>query len=84
MGTVPGRIAVNQVTTASSNLLRAFRLKFRNLLELQKDAERYRYMRSNSTFQDRNGPGIYWYLPRYDRELPVGERLDKAIDDQRN
>lgn len=45
-----------------------------------KDAERYRYMRSNGQFQDRNGPGVYWYLPRWGRELPLGERLDAAID----
>ena len=44
------------------------------------DAARYRYMRAKATFQDRNGPGLYWYLPRWDRELPIGERLDRAID----
>lgn len=49
---------------------------------LRKDAERYRYMRANAAFQDRNGPGLYWYLPRCDRALPIGERLDRAIDAQ--
>jgi hypothetical protein len=39
-------------------------------------------MRSHAIFQDRNGPGIYWYLPRWERDLPIGERLDKAINDQ--
>jgi hypothetical protein len=48
--------------------------------ELRKDAARYRHMRNNSTFQNRNGPGLYWYLPRYDRNLPLGDRLDAAID----
>lgn len=45
-----------------------------------KDAERYRHMRGTAVFQDRNGPGLYWYLPRWDRGLPIGERLDRAID----
>lgn len=44
-----------------------------------RDAERYRYMRNNASFRDRNGPGLYWYLPRF---LPGGgaEQLDAAID----
>lgn len=45
-----------------------------------RDAERYRYMRSNAAFQDRNGPGLYWYLERLNRDLPIGQRLDSAID----
>jgi len=45
-----------------------------------RDAARYRHMRNNATFQNRNGPGLYWYLPRWDRELDVGDRLDNAID----
>jgi hypothetical protein len=46
-----------------------------------RDAERYRYMRNNASFRDRNGPGLYWYLPRF---LPGGgaEQLDAAIDSQ--
>lgn len=46
----------------------------------KKDAERYRHMRGTASFQDRNGPGLYWYLPRTDYGLPIGERLDAAID----
>ena len=48
--------------------------------ELERDAARYRHMRSNATFQDRNGPGLYWYLPRWNRDLELGVRLDYAID----
>ena len=48
--------------------------------ELEMDAKRYRHMRSNATFQDRNGPGLYWYLPRWNRDLELGVRLDYAID----
>jgi len=48
--------------------------------ELEADAERYRHMRASAQFQDRNGPGLYWYLPRWNRELSLGERLDTAID----
>ena len=48
--------------------------------ELEQDAKRYRHLRSNAALQYRNGPGIYWYLPRWDRELPDGDRLDNAID----
>lgn len=47
---------------------------------LRKDAERYRHMRASAGFQDRNGPGLYWYLPRFPNHLPVGARLDAAID----
>ena len=47
---------------------------------LEAGAKRYQHMRENAAFQDRNGPGVYWYLPRWNRELPVGERLDAAID----
>jgi hypothetical protein len=50
------------------------------LERLRKDAERYRYMRNNARFLDRNGPGLYWYLPRLNMDLPIGERLDAAID----
>ena len=50
------------------------------LAEAQRDAERYRHMRCNATFQDQNGPGLYWYLPRWNRDLPIGERLDASID----
>ena len=51
--------------------------------EVTKDAMRYRHMRTNGKFQDRNGPGIYWYLPHFDRGLPIGRRLDSAIDADR-
>lgn len=46
----------------------------------ERDATRYRYMRDNAAFIDRNGPGLYWYLPRWDGDLPLDERLDQAID----
>jgi len=52
--------------------------------ELARDGLRYRHMRSSAEFQDRNGPGLYWYLPRWDRKLPLGERLDAAIDEARH
>lgn len=51
----------------------------RRLAEVGQGARRYRHMRSSAQFQDRNGPGIYWYLPRWDRERPLGERLDASI-----
>lgn len=46
---------------------------------LQPDADRYRHLRSTAKFQYRNGPGLYWYLPRY---LPgtAAEQLDQSID----
>ena len=47
---------------------------------VERDAARYRRMRGSAAFQDRNGPGLYWYLPRWNRDLPIGERLDAAID----
>ena len=43
------------------------------------DSKRYRYMRANARFQDRNGPGLYWYLPR-GLTGDAGEKLDAAID----
>lgn len=46
---------------------------------LREDAERYRHMRNNSQFQSRNGPGLYWYLPR-GLQGEEGEQLDAAID----
>ena len=49
------------------------------LAECQQDAERYRYMRTNARFQDKNGPGLYWYLPR-GLTGNAGEKLDAAID----
>lgn len=52
----------------------------RDVVGLVRDAKRYRYMRKTAAFQDRNGPGLYWYLPRWEGGLPAGERLDKAID----
>jgi hypothetical protein len=49
------------------------------LAEAERDAARYRYMRGVASFRDRNGPGLYWYLPRF---LPGGsaEQLDASID----
>lgn len=44
------------------------------------DAERYRFMRDNATFRDRNGPGLYWYLPRFGFAGTSAEQLDAAID----
>jgi hypothetical protein len=50
--------------------------------DTQRDALRYRYMRSNSGFQHRNGPGLYWYLPRTPelRGLTPDQTLDVIID----
>lgn len=45
----------------------------------ERDAKRYRHMRDTAVFQDRNGPGLYWYLPRFLRGSEA-ERLDEAID----
>ena len=49
------------------------------LQKSEKDAARYRHMRNNSQFQSRNGPGLYWYLPRMITGTK-GERLDASID----
>jgi hypothetical protein len=45
----------------------------------KRDAERYRHMRNNAQFQSRNGPGLYWYLPRFGND-DEGQQLDDAID----
>lgn len=47
-----------------------------------RDALRYRHMRANAVFQRRNGPGLYWCLPRTPdiRGLSEGEALDANID----
>jgi hypothetical protein len=50
-----------------------------NAAQAEKDAARYRYMRNSAAFQDRNGPGLYWYLPRY-MTGSAAERLDAVID----
>jgi hypothetical protein len=47
--------------------------------ELRKDAARYQHMRNNAAFLDRNGPGLYWYLPRH-LSGGNGEQLDASID----
>jgi len=57
-----------------------YALSLREREGMVRDAKRYRYMRSTAIFQDRNGPGLYWYLPRWNRDLPIGERIDAAID----
>lgn len=44
-----------------------------------KDTARYQHMRSSSTFRDKNGPGLYWYLPRFGNG-DKAEQLDAAID----
>lgn len=54
----------------------AVRLEREALLQ---DALRYRHMRDNATFHDRNGPGLYWYLPRFMRGS-AAEQLDEAVD----
>lgn len=48
----------------------------------KQDAERYRHMRNNAQFQSRNGPGLYWYLPRFSDGTvrDEGKQLDDAID----
>lgn len=50
--------------------------------QLAKDAARYRHLRAHAAFQNRNGPGLYWYLPRTPdiRGLSEGEALDVNID----
>lgn len=47
--------------------------------ELKRDARRYQHMRASASSQWRNGPGLYWYLPRY-IQGNLGEQLDQAID----
>jgi hypothetical protein len=45
------------------------------------DARRYRHMRNCCGFRDRNGPGLYWYLPRQNwLNLGTAETLDADID----
>lgn len=67
--------AIGDDVTALSLLERVSRMA--------KDAARYRKMRKNAILQDRNGPGLYLHLPRWDRGLPLGERLDNALDADR-
>ena len=50
--------------------------------KIEEDAKRYQWMKKKATFQNRNGPGLYWYLPRY-LEGDEGDQLDKSIDDAR-
>lgn len=50
--------------------------------KMREDAERYRYMRNNGVFRDRNGPGLYWHLPRWIHGA-AAEQLDTAIDEAR-
>lgn len=54
----------------------------RGQLGNDQDAKRYRHMRNNAQFQYRNGPGLYWYLPRYSdgKVRDEGQQLDDAID----
>lgn len=48
--------------------------------EMAKNAARYQWLRSNALYSYRNGPGLYWYLPRYYDPGEPAERLDKDID----
>jgi len=43
------------------------------------DAARYRWLREHASPQWRNGPGLYWYLPRYMTGTD-GEKLDTVLD----
>jgi len=46
-----------------------------------RDAERYRYLRKSAVAEWRNGPGLYWHLPRH----MLGnseEKLDQHVDSQ--
>lgn len=49
------------------------------LEQAEKDVRRYKYMRDNAEFRDKNGPGLYWYLPRF-MHGGAAELLDSAID----
>jgi len=53
-----------------------------HIAALEKNSARYLHMRNSAQFQSRNGPGLYWYLPRF-RDGKVrdeGQQLDDAID----
>lgn len=50
-----------------------------DLAAAQLDAARYRWLRDKSQPQNRNGPGLYWYLPRF-MQGTKEEQLDAAID----
>lgn len=48
---------------------------------MARDAERYRKLRRKARFEWRNGPGLYWYLPRGgERGLTAADRLDDSLD----
>jgi len=47
--------------------------------KIEKDAARYRYLQEHARFEWRNGPGLYWYLPRGGEGSP-GDRLSASID----
>jgi hypothetical protein len=49
---------------------------------LRGDAERYKCLRDSAKDQWRNGPGLYWYLPRWESTGTPGTRLDVALDRQ--
>ena len=49
------------------------------LAAAQLDAARYRWLRDKSQPQNRNGPGLYWYVPRF-LQGTKEEQLDAAID----
>ena len=50
--------------------------------QLATDAARYQHMLNNAVFQSRNGPGLYWYLPRTPdlHGLSEAEALNATID----
>jgi hypothetical protein len=74
------RIPVS-VEDAIAEAVEAYDAMAAKVEQLQKDADRYRCIRASSKSQWRNGPGIYWYLPRWNRG-PLKERLDNALDTQ--
>lgn len=47
----------------------------------ERDASRYQYLRTNARYEWRNGPGLYWYLPR-GIQCSAAEQLDMNIDRQ--
>ena len=50
---------------------------------VEQDAKRYKYLRNSATFQNRNGPGIYWYLP-IGLEGYEQQQLDANLDAEIN
>lgn len=61
---------------------KASRADGRISVEDKMDAARYRHMRDNARYEKRNGPGLYWYLPRGRHGRSDAEWLDDAIGAQ--